>query len=84
MRHDTISLARQTRLDWKAVGYLFSIAGVLLLGAQAMPKPTDPWWHWPALALGVLTSIVGFALRYMAHLKQKREIERTKQEAERR
>jgi hypothetical protein len=32
----------------------------------------------------VLTSIVGFALRYMAHLKQRREIEQTKREAERR
>jgi hypothetical protein len=54
------------------------------MGAEAIPKPSDPWWYWPALAGGVLTSIVGFALRYMAHLKQRREIEQTKREAERR
>jgi hypothetical protein len=54
------------------------------MGAEAIPKPSDPWWYWPALTGGVLTSIVGFALRYMAHLKQRREIEQTKREAERR
>jgi hypothetical protein len=96
MRHESVTIpagngpktpssaSSQHKIDWKGIGYLFSIAGVLLMGAEAIPKPSDPWWYWPALAGGVLTSIVGFALRYMAHLKQRREIEQTKREAERR
>ena len=84
MRRERVTVPAGNGIDWKAIGYLFSIAGVLLLGAEAIPKPDDPWWHWPALAGGVVTSIIGFALRYMAHLKQRREIEQTKREAERR
>ena len=84
MRHESVTIPAGSGIDWKGIGYLFSIAGVLLMGAEAMPKASDPWWYWPALAGGVLTSIVGFALRYMAHLKQRREIEQTKREAERR
>jgi hypothetical protein len=34
--------------------------------------------------VGVATTIIGFAIRYVAHLKQKREIEETKREARRR
>ena len=84
MRHESVTIPAGSGIDWKSIGYLFSIAGVLLMGAEAMPKASDPWWYWPALAGGVLTSIVGFALRYMAHLKQRREMEQTKREAERR
>ena len=84
MRHDPVASAEQSRLDWKGIGYLFSIAGVLLLGAMSVPKPDDPGWYWPALVAGVLTSLIGFALRYLAHLKQRREMRRTKAEAERR
>lgn len=84
MRHESVTISAGNGIDWKGIGYLFSIAGVLLMGAEAIPKASDPWWYWPALAGGVLTSIVGFALRYMAHLKQRREIEQTKREAERR
>jgi hypothetical protein len=36
------------------------------------------------LIAGVATTIGGFAVRYMAHLKQRKEIEQTKREAERR
>ena len=75
-------MAEQSRVDWKGIGYLFSIAGVLLLGAKSMPKLGDPGWHWPALILGVVTSIIGFGLRYFSHLKERREIERAKAEAE--
>ena len=70
-------------IDWKGIGYLFSIAGALLLGAKAWPKPTDPAWHRPALIAGVAMTIVGFAVRYLAHLKERREIEKAKREAER-
>ena len=83
MRRDPVTMAEQSKIDWKGTGYLFSIAGVLLLGARSMPKPGDPGWYWPALVAGVLTSLIGFALRYLAHLKQRREIMRAKAEAER-
>jgi hypothetical protein len=84
MRHESVTIPAGNGIDWKGIGYLFSIAGVLLMGAEAIPKAGDPWWYWPALAGGVLTSIVGFALRYIAHLKQRCEIEKTKRQAERR
>lgn len=82
MRHSTVTIPQPHGVDWKGIGYLFSVLGVLLLGAQAMPKPDDPWWYWPALIGGVVTSIIGFVVRYMAHLKQRREIERTEAEAQ--
>jgi len=82
MRQETVTIPKSHGVDWKAIGYLCSVAGVLLLGAQAWPKPSDPWWYWPALIGGMATSILGFGLRYMAHLKQRHEIERAKAEAE--
>ena len=84
MRHQTITVPVARGIDWKGIGYLLSIAGMLALGAKSWPKPGDPWWHTPALIVGVLLSILGFGLRYLAHLKQRREIERAKEEAERR
>jgi hypothetical protein len=84
MRHETVTIPVAHGIDWKAIGYLFSILGALLLGAQAWPKPTDPSWHLPALIVGVATTIIGFAVRYMAHLKLRREIDEAKRKAERR
>ncbi|HEX5239340.1 MAG TPA: hypothetical protein VFW39_12865 [Sphingomicrobium sp.] len=81
MRHRTVTIPASPGIDWKGIGYLFSIAGVLLMGAEAIPKPTDPWWYWPALAGGIVTSIIGFGLRYMAHLKERREMAEVKKEA---
>jgi len=83
MRHETVTIAVPQGMDWKAIGYLLSMVGALLLGAIAWPKPEDPSWHLPALIVGVGTTIGGFAVRYMAHLKQRREIEETKREAQR-
>ena len=37
-----------------------------------------------SLAFGILATIIGFGVRYVAHLKEKRELEETKREAERR
>jgi hypothetical protein len=82
MRHETVTIPAGNGIDWKGIGYLFSIAGVLLLGAEAIPKSTDPTWYWYALIGGIVTSIVGFALRYMAHLKQRREMAEVKKEAQ--
>jgi hypothetical protein len=83
MRHETVTIPVAHGIDWKGIGYLFSIAGALLLGAQAWPKPTDPAWHLPALIGGVVTTIIGFAVRYIAHLKERKEIAEAKREAER-
>lgn len=69
--------------DWKAAGYLVSILSVFLLGTIAWPKPTDPRWHVPVLLAGMATSILGMAFRYTAHLKQKREMKKTRAEANR-
>ena len=56
-------MAEQSKVDWKGIGYLFSILGMLLLGAEAIPKPNDPWCDWPALVGSGGTSIIGFDLR---------------------
>jgi hypothetical protein len=84
MRHETVTIPLAHGIDWKAIGYLLSMLGALLLGAIAWPKPEDPAWHLPALIAGVATTITGFGVRYIAHLKELREIEQTKREAERR
>jgi hypothetical protein len=84
MRHDPVSIPPVSGIDWKGLGYLVSICSVFLLGAIAWPKPQDPRWHLPVLIAGMVTSILGMAFRYTAHLKQQREIKRTKAKAERR
>ena len=67
---------RQLEFDIKAIGYLTSIASVLFLGAVAWTKENPPGWYYPALIIGMATSIIGMGFRYAAHLRQKREIER--------
>jgi len=84
MRHESVTIPQVQGLDWKGLGYLISIASVLLLGAVAWPKADAPWWHLPLLIAGMTTSILGMACRYKAHLDQQREIRRTKAEAKRR
>ena len=83
MRHEAVTIAAPRGIDWKGVGYLFSIAGALLLGAIAWPKPEDPAWHLPALIAGVATTIIGFLIRYLAHLREKREIRDANAKADR-
>jgi hypothetical protein len=82
MRHETVTIPAEG-VDWKGLGYLVSIVSVLFLGAVAWPKPDEPAWHVPALIGGMACSIVGMAFRYLAHLKQQRELKRTKAKAER-
>ena len=84
MKHETVTIPVGRGIDWKGVGYLFSIAGTLALGAAGCFAPHAPVWYFPALGVGVVTTIIGFAIRYVAHLKEKREIKETKREAERR
>jgi hypothetical protein len=84
MRHETVTIPAAHGIDWKGIGYLFSIVGALALGAIACFAPNAPWWYFPTLALGVVTTIIGFGVRYVAHLKEKRELQETRRKAERR
>jgi hypothetical protein len=83
MRHDKITIPAPTGIDIKAIGYLTSIVSVLFLGAVAWAKENPPGWYYPALVIGMATSMIGMGFRYAAHLRQKREIEKAKAEAER-
>jgi hypothetical protein len=83
MRHDKITIPAPTGIDIKAIGYLTSIVSVLFLGAVAWAKENPPGWYYPALVIGMATSMIGMGFRYAAHLRQKREIENAKAEAER-
>ena len=83
MPHETVTTPAGQGIDWKGLGYLVSIVSVFFLGAIAWPKSNDPWWHLPALIVGMATSILGMACRYKAHLHQKREIRQAKTEARR-
>ena len=71
---DRNDVERYAGLDWKALGYISSIASVFFLGAIAWPKPGEPWWHLPALIIGVVTSVLGMGFRYLAHINQKKEM----------
>jgi hypothetical protein len=84
MRHEPVTIAAPSGLDWKALGYLISIVSVLFLGAVAWTKENPPAWYYPVLLIGMATSMIGMGCRYLAHLHQKAEIKKTKSEAERR
>lgn len=81
MRHETVVIPAGQGVDWKGLGYLVSIVSVFFLGAIAWPKSNDPWWHLPALLMGMATSIIGMGFRYKAHLDQQREIRKAEAEA---
>ena len=84
MRHESVTVEAPTGLDFKATGYLVSIVSVLFLGAVAWTKENPPGWYYPVLIIGMATSIIGMGFRYLAHLRQKRELNKAKAEAERR
>ena len=81
MRHQSVSVGTGAGPDWKGLGYLVSIVSVFFLGAVAWPKAGEPAWHMPVLLGGMATSILGMGFRYLAHLHQQREMQRTKAEA---
>ena len=83
MRHESVTIPTSKGVDWKGLGYLVSIVSVFFLGAIAWPKPDDPAWHLPALIAGMVLSIVGMGLRYLAHLKQQKEMAKVEAEARR-
>jgi hypothetical protein len=82
MRDDGVTAGSGLRVDWKGLGYLVSIVGVFFLGAIAWPKPEDPRWHLPALIVGMVTSVIGMAFRYKAHLDGQREIRKAEAKAD--
>lgn len=82
MRHQTVPAPPARGIDWKALGYLISIASVFFLGAIAWPKPDDPRWHVAVLVAGMATSILGMGFRYKAHLDQLRELKKTEAKAD--
>jgi hypothetical protein len=84
MRHEKVAIARPQGLDFKAMGYLVSIGSVFFLGAVAWTKTDPPGWYYPVLIIGMASSIVGMGFRYLAHLHQKREIQKAETEAEER
>jgi hypothetical protein len=82
MRHVTVTIPATRGLDWKGLGYLVSIVSVFFLGAVAWPKESPPWWYYPALIFGMVTSIVGMGFRYLAHRAMQREVRRAEAEAQ--
>ncbi len=82
MRPETVTVPAPAGLDLKAIGYLTSIVSVLFLGAVAWAKENPPSWYYPVLIIGMAMSIIGMGFRYLAHLRQKREIQKAKDEAE--
>ena len=64
--------------DWKAAGYISSIISVFFLGAIAADKSDAPGWYYPVLVIGMATSILGMAFRYLAHLHQKKELSKVR------
>jgi hypothetical protein len=84
MQHENVTVPAPAGLDIKAIGYLTSIVSVFFLGAVAWAKENPPGWYYPALVVGMVTSIVGMGFRYVAHLRQKREIRKANENAERR
>jgi hypothetical protein len=83
MRHESVTISTPKGVDWKGLGYVVSIASVVFLGAIAWPKPEDPAWHLPALIAGMALSIIGMGLRYLAHLKQQKEMAKMEAESRR-
>jgi hypothetical protein len=70
-------------MDLKAVGYLVSTISVFLLGVVAWPKPDEPQWKAIVLAVGMLASILGMAIRWNSHRKEKAAIAYAQREAQR-
>lgn len=59
----------------KGFGYLISTFSVALLGIAAWPRPDEPKWKTIVILLGMAASVLGMALRYISHLREKREVD---------
>ena len=59
-------------MDWKAAGYVISMVSVMLIGAVAWPGDDDPAWMAPVLLAGMLFSILGMGMRWVASAQEKK------------
>jgi hypothetical protein len=63
-------------MDLKGVGYLISSVSVFFLGIVAWPGPGEPPWQAVAVLMGMVLSILGMAVRFMSHQKDRKDIRR--------
>lgn len=63
-------------MDLQGLGYMVSSVSVGFLGAVAWPGPDEPQWKAWAVAVGMVTSIAGMSIRFLSHLRDRRNIER--------
>ena len=63
-------------MDLQGLGYLVSSVSVVFLGVVAWPGPDEPPWKARALVIGMLLSMLGMGIRFMSHLRDKRNIAR--------
>jgi hypothetical protein len=63
-------------MDLQGLGYLISSVSVGFLGAVAWPGPDEPRWKAWAVVIGMATSIMGMSVRFLSHLRDKRNIKR--------
>ena len=61
-------------MDYKGLGYLISTVSVFFLGIVAWPSPDEPQWKAWAVAVGMATSILGMAVRFLSHRKDRKDI----------
>ena len=63
-------------MDYKGLGYLVSTVSVFFLGIVAWPSADEPKWKAWAVVIGMATSILGMAVRFLSHRKDRRDIRR--------
>ena len=63
-------------MDLQGLGYLISSVSVAFLGAVAWPGADEPQWHAWAVVIGMITSVLGMSVRFMSHLRDKKNIRR--------
>ena len=63
-------------MDLQGLGYLISSVSVAFLGIVAWPGPEEPSWMTWAVAIGMALSILGMGVRFVSHMRDKRNIAR--------
>jgi hypothetical protein len=63
-------------MDLKGLGYLISTVSVFFLGIVAWPGPGEPKWKAWAVVVGMATSVLGMAVRFLSHRKDRKDIQR--------
>jgi hypothetical protein len=63
-------------MDLKGLGYLISSVSVGFLGIVAWPSPDEPRWKAWAVVIGMVTSVLGMAVRFESHRRDRTDIRR--------